>query len=245
MSSSKQMAPAKLSGRERAQLFLIATTTLPLREGGGIVFPRGFPGKGFRLDEWQFDRYRAAMERTLLGEDSKRRTKLVLSVYLLYGASMLFVVLFGAQLRSSAMFADYYGQWLPLAIVLLASAALILVPRFVRKKAYGFTGPIVAGAPSVGRFAFRRERILRIFACGTVNVRTLLIVSSLFVFVATSFLLFAVFGATRPTVFILLSLLCLLLISRRIYWLYVYWRFRLARGRGPAADEFDIFTLAS
>lgn len=49
------------------QYFLLGSK-IHFKEGGGVVFLDGFPGAGYQLEEWQFNRHRARLDRNMLGD---------------------------------------------------------------------------------------------------------------------------------------------------------------------------------
>ena len=73
---------------------------MPFKEGGGIVFPKGFPGRAYRLNEWQSDRCRACLDRTLLSVETRQHQRVVLFMLIVFLA-LVVAISFGAPLLNS------------------------------------------------------------------------------------------------------------------------------------------------
>jgi hypothetical protein len=235
--------PQKLSVAETRLQYLLLGTTVPLREGGGVVFPNGFPGLGYRLDEWQFDRYRAGLDRSLLSDAAKKRMRLAIGILVIYLALVVFIGYGGAWLRSVALLNSDLGNWLPVSVVLLLMTAALYALRLTNRPAMRFAEQF-KGAPRVSRFAYLRQRGLALLASGLLKP-TALHLRIAFHLGLISFLLFSDYvAANHPSLGIVVAAMLAYSTSRRLYICYVYWTFRLRLGRAPTPADLKPVSLS-
>jgi hypothetical protein len=235
--------PQKLSLAETRLQYILLGTTVPLMEGGGVVFPKGFPGKGYRLDDWQFDRYRAGLDQTMLSDAAKKRTRLAIGVLLLY-----FVLIFAAAqgtawLRETALYNSDLIALLPVPLFLIVVAGTLFALHVTNRPTMRFAEQF-QGSPRVGRFAFLRQRAIALFASGLVKpaVPHLRLAINL----AIVFFLFssAYIAENHPYGAIIVALLLVYSTFKRLYLCYVFWSFRLAHGRAPKPADLKPVSLS-
>lgn len=231
-------AAQQLSGQERALQKFLMGTTVTVKGGGGFVFPRGFFGIGYRLSEWQFDRYRAAVDQTMLSAEAAKRKKVMFGAVVIYFVVILAVSFSLPKMQADPALAPYVGLWTPIITVLLAAAALIAVSRLVRRRAMPFMQHL-EDAPRVGRFTFLRERALALLASGHVRLPVLYIRILLYCALVVVLLATNLFAEDRPALRIGVSLLLLLSTAQRMFFVLVYWSFRRRNGRAPRLDDLQ------
>lgn len=230
--------PTKLSPEEVALQRYLLGTTIPLKEGGGVVFPGGFFSVGYRLDEWQFDRYRAAVDQTMLSAETRKRKNLMIGILLVYLICVSAIAFAMPQLRESRAFAPYLSTLTPLFAAMLAAAATLMALRFLRGRALAFTRQF-EDAPRVSRFAFLNQRAIRMLASGGVKItavciRIVIYGGLCFVLLTTDY-----FANDFQTTRIFVAGLLLWSITKRLYFLFVYCSFRIIHGRAPATEDLE------
>lgn len=230
--------PTRLSSQEKSLQLMLLSMTVPFRDGGGMVFPLGFPFAGYQLDEWQFERYRSLLDRSLLSAEMKREGRIVLAVF----ATLIGVIIGGSVISFSFAFfeASSYGQnirqWFP--VLWFAPFVFFVVYSYVFARRYArVVQEQFPGARRTARSAFLRRRILGyIVAKSFKPVRSLVIV----VFALPLGALLLAAGLWIPILFYaLLGSLLLLIAVFQGSLLLVYWSFRRAQGRGPTAEDLQ------
>lgn len=209
---------------------MLLSMTVSFREGGGVVFPIGFPGSGYRLDEWEFERYRASLDQLLRrywATWGVRRIRLI--TFVLLALSPMIAAAFNFFLKQGYL-DEALRPWLQ-ALLLMPAAPTIANVFVLNYRSFKNFKHRFPSAPSVSRTAYLSRRIL-----GYVVARTIRPVHEAFLV-----LIFAVSGtwllriAPRET-FIALYVIAatLLLVALFKSWqLLVYWRFRQRHGRAP------------
>jgi hypothetical protein len=207
-------------------------TTVPLKDGGAAVFPNGFPGKGLRLDAWQFDRYRTELEKVMLGQTANRRSLLVRTTVLLAFLGLFLCSAAGTFLKTTPYFQSPLDHILPdLAALVVAFGALAVffglqaqAMRFMRQ---------FDGAPALGRFTYLRERVLGTVAAESGKPTALFLVALVPSALAGFFAYIGVTG-TGGLIGIAIFVLPLTLYGAwRLALLYVYLSFYRRHGHAP------------
>lgn len=227
-----------LSTQERALQRHLLSTTVALKGGGGVVFPRGFLGSGYQLDEWQFDRYRASVDQSMLSPAARTRKRIMAGAMLAYIGCLLGLVFVFPRLQADPVFAPYFGLWTPLLVVLIAVGGLIATLRLLRARAMPYVREL-EGVPRVSRFAFLRDRALAMFASGQVNPAALIIRIALYCGLVIFLLPADTFARDHLALRTVVGALLLLSAAKRSYFLYVYWSFRREHGHAPKLDDLQ------
>ncbi len=230
--------PTRLSSQEKSLQLMLLSMTVPFRDGGGMVFPLGFPFAGYQLDEWQFERYRSLLDRSLLSAEMKREGRIVLAVF----ATLVGVIIGGSVISFSFAFFEVssYGQnirqWFP--VLWFAPFVFFVVYSYVFARRYArVVQEQFPGARRTARSAFLRRRILGYIVAKSFRpVRSLVMV----VFALPLGALLLAAGLWIPILFYaLLGSLLLLIAVFQGSLLLVYWSFRRAHGRGPTAEDLQ------
>ena len=222
---------------------LLLDTTLPLREGGGIVFPKGFPGRGLHLDAWQFDRYRAELDQAVLDKGARKRGRAAVAVSLFCTLLLLILILGRDWVEETLASVEILGQVVvPLLIIALAGAFFIV--GVVQKRDFTFVRGYV-DAPKVGRFVFLYHRALRLLAAGAARPTPLIVGLSISVLAAVALIMGDYFAEHHPTLRIVLVGMLGYSSLRRLYMLGVLLHFRLTRGRAPGTGDLKPLSLST
>lgn len=236
--SEANTAPTPQPSQERALQKYLLDTTIAVKGGGGLVFPDGLFGTGYRLDEWQFDRYRAAVDQVMLSTEAAKLKWVMLGAIIAYFAIILALAFLLPEMRENAALAPYAGLLTPIFVVLLATAALLTVFRLVRRRAMPFKSLLV-DAPRVSRFRSLRARTLALLAAGHVKLPVLYIRIVLYCVLVVVLFTTDLFAEDRPVLRVCVSLLLLLSAARRGYFVFIYWSFRLRHGRAPRPEDLQ------
>jgi hypothetical protein len=226
----------KPSSQEKLLQYRLLGTTVPLKQGGGAVFPGGFPGKGYLLDDWQFDRYRAQLDRTTLSDEAGRRGRLLFVLLLLLVGGLVLAAFALPELKSNPRYAPYMDSWLPLALLFLVAFGGSRLLRSLVLPA-GPAASELDGAPRVSRFAFLGRRALGMLASGQVSVVACHLRAFVGGFACLLILPGALLADGTPVESILLLVVFFLWASRAAFFCFTYWRFRLGRGRAPTPAD--------
>ncbi len=230
--------PTRLSSQEKSLQLMLLSMTVPFRDGGGMVFPLGFPFAGYQLDEWQFERYRSLLDRSLLSAEMKREGRIVLAVF----ATLVGVIIGGSVISFSFAFFEVssYGQnirqWFP--VLWFAPFVFFVVYSYVFARRYArVVQEQFPGARRTARSAFLRRRILGYIVAKSFRpVRSLVMV----VFALPLGALLLAAGLWIPILFYaLLGSLLLLIAVFQGSLLLVFWSFQRAHGRGPTAEDLQ------
>jgi len=210
---------------------MLLSTTVPYREGGGLVFPNGFPGAGYRLEEWQFERYRAALDERVGSQGALNRVRT--ATFLLLGLAFLLSAAYNF-LSAQGRVDDALRPWLQPVLVLPAAPILyhIFLHYYRSWKHFGRHFP---DAPRVSRAAYLGRRML-----GYVVARPLRPLRETLLF-----LIFAGAGGwllrialREASIVLYLVAAWLLLVTLFKSWqLVVYLQFRRSRGRAPTIAD--------
>jgi len=228
----------RLSSQEKSLQLMLLSMTVPFRDGGGLVFPLGFPFAGYQLDEWQFERYRSLLDRSLLSPEMKREGRLVLAVFV----TLVCVIIGGSVASFSFSFFENspYGQnvrqWFP--VVWFAPFVFFVTYSYVFARRYAHAvQERFPGARRTARSAYLRRRLLGYMVAKSFKpLRALAMV--LFAVPLGALLLAA--GLWVPIVFYALFGLMLLLVGVfQGVLLLAYWSFRRRQGRGPTVEDLE------
>ncbi len=234
--SEEANKPPRLSSQEKSLQLMLLSMTVPFRDGGGLVFPLGFPFAGYQLDEWQFERYRSLLDRSLLGPEMKREGRLVLAVFVtlvcvIVGGN---VVSFTFSFFEDSPYGQTVRQLLPVAwfvpFVFIVTYSYVLARRYAHAVQERFPG-----ARRTARGAYLRRRLLGYMVAKSFKPLRALAIA---VFAVPLGALMLAAGLWVPVVFYALFGLMLLLIGAfQGVLLLVYWSFRRRQGRGPRAED--------
>lgn len=138
---------------------------LPISDGGGIVFPNGPFGRGFRLDEWAFIRYCGDQAEALRLEAEKSRTREAIAFFSALG-------LFIAILVSVDLLQEFdLKLWIDIAdmapaytVFMLGAFGMVLHRRFIRKNAS--LAADYRGAEPLAYFKYWTARVMLAAVCG-------------------------------------------------------------------------------
>jgi len=236
--STQSSEPSGPSDQERALQAYLLGTTVPLKDGGGVVFPNGLLGVGYRLDEWQLDRYRSAVDRSMLSPEALRRRKVMIGTLIAYLAVIVAVAFALPLLQRDPDFAPYLDVATPLLVMLVAAGATLTALRFLRSRSMRFTKQL-EGASKVGCFAYLRERSLALLISGAAAVPALAIRVVVYGGLAVFLLFSQTFAAEHPALRIVLGVILLFSAAKRAYLLFVYWSFRRRHGRAPTPEDLQ------
>lgn len=235
-----------LFSQERALQSFLLSSTIPLKEGGGLVFPLGILSKGYRLDEWQFLRYRAALEESFLSKRARVQTRIVI-------AAGAFLILFSAMLIGAAAFLlvdpksavqmfDIVFDNLVLIFVLAVAvpgAALLgamLYPFWQRRQRLRRDFPEV---PEVSRFAYLRRRQLGWAAAIGINPVVFVLIAAAWVALGLAWLLLGLLFDDFDLKRVLMGIfyISLGLFFGGLSW--VPWTYHRQHGRNPTAEDLE------
>lgn len=222
---------AALSPHERLLQTTLLSMTVPFREGGGLVFPLGFPGAGYRLEEWQFERYRAALDQRLRNQGRPGWVRL--ATFVLLALALLISVAFNF-FSKQGYFDEALRPWLQALLVMPAAPILCHIFLFNYRSLKHFEHHF-ADAPRVSRTAYLGRRVL-----GYVVARTMRPAQE-----AILVLILAGAGSWLLRValregFIALGVFAAVLLLAALFkaWqLLIYLRFHHRRGRAPTRAD--------
>ena len=226
------------SAQVNALRYQMLRTTIPLKEGGGVVFPHGFPGRGYRLDEWQFDRYRGRLDQSMLSDAARMRRRLAIAV-LLVVCLALFAGSFGLPLlKDIPAVAPYLGTWVQLILLIVT---VLAVSRVLYSVVHQPTRLLeeIEDAPQVSPFAFLTRRAQGALVSGQVSILAAHINCLMGGLFGAFFLFVAVADISASSESLVLALLASLWTAHPILLCYAYWRFRLRHGRKPTAGDLE------
>jgi len=230
------------------QYFLLGST-IPFKEGGGVVFPHGFPGVGYRLEDWQFERYRARLDRTMLGEAARKRWR-ILFFSLIVLAIAVFAISLGAPFISNhpavAPLLDRWGisfdPW-PLFMILIISAVVFRrIQRTLVMRQPEQSQPF-EGAPQVSRFAYLPRRVLGMIASGQISQTAQHLKLLLGGGLSLVLFLLGLSGSEFRGENFFLAAILLIYALRPSCFCWVYWQFRLRHGRAPTPIDLKPVSL--
>lgn len=224
------------SPQEKLLQIMLLSMTVPFREGGGLVFPIGFPRGGYRLDEWQFERYCASLDQRLRSHLATWRAGRIRFATLLLLAFALVAAVAFNFFSSQGHLDEALRPWLQVLLVLPAVPTLLSIFVFNYRSREDFARSF-PDAPSIPRTAHLSRRML-----GYVAARSIRPVPE-----AILVLIFAVAGswliriALRENFFALhLFAAALLLMALFKAWqLLVYWQFHRRHRRAPMIADFS------
>lgn len=207
--------------------------TVPFRDGGGLIFPLGFPGAGYRLEEWQFERYRAALDQRLRSQWEphrvRRATLILVILALLISAPFNF-------LSAQGLIDESLRSWIQILVVMPAAPILCHTFLFYYRSWNHFERHF-SNAPRVSRAAYIGRRVLGYVVARSMRpAREAILV--LILAGAGAWLLRV--ALREPFIFLYLVAAALLLAALFKAWqLLVYWRFRRAHGRAPMPSDLS------
>lgn len=219
-----------LSPQEKLLQIMLLSMTVPFREGGGLVFPIGFPGGGYRLDEWQFERYCASLDQRLRSHLATWRAGRIRFATLLLLAFALVAAVAFNFFSSQGHLDEALRPWLQVLLLIPAVPTLASIFVFNYRSLQDFDR-CFPDAPSVSRTAHLSRRVLAYVAARSIRPFPEAIL--VLIFAVSGSWLFSI--ALRET-FISLHLFAaaLLLVALFKAWqLLVYWRFHRRQRRAP------------
>lgn len=233
--SDTMRQPGKLSAQERLLRIMLLSFMVPLRDGGGLVFPIGFPGAGYRLDVWQLDKFRALLDRRLLSPETKQEMRRIRVALLV----MIGLVACGNAVSfyffHDNIFGDYARQWFP--VLWIAPFALLGIHSYLfNYKNYTAFKKHFDRAPRVSRSAYLHRRFLGYqvaVSFNPLNASLLALVAAL----SSVLLLQTVLSRVVPF-FAIVGFLLLFIAVFNSCLLVIYWQFRRIHRRGP--NEADL-----
>lgn len=220
-----------LSPQEKLLQTMLLSITVAFREGGGLVFPIGFPGAGYRLEEWQFERYRASLDQRLRNHWGAGRVRL--ATFGLLALVLLISVAFNFFSKQGYL-DETLRPWLQVLLVIPVAPILAHIFVFNYRNLRDFEHHF-SDAPRVSRAAYLGRRMLGYVVARSMRpVREMILV-----------LIFAVSGswllriALRETFIALYVFAAMLLLAAlfKAWQLLVYWRFRHRNGRAPTLSD--------
>ncbi len=223
---------------------VLCGTTIPLRESGGIVFPNGFPGIGYHLPEWRFERYRAGLETCILGPEGKRRS--IVSMLLIWFAivAITFICFTYGSFGVDDLLAGNSSAWLPIAAIAAVAVATFTILQLMQNSAMRFAEPF-DDVPRVGRFRFLNERALRVLASGLVKPQAPHIRTLYYLLIVVGCYVLSLRGLGPNLLLWILILVCSLLLVRQLQLVFIYWHFRLRNGRPPGPQDLKPLSLSA
>lgn len=240
--TGKTQRAAGLFSRERAQQTFLYSATLPLKQGGGLVFPLGLLGTGYRLDEWQFDRFRANLDQSFLGGRAELQRQAAIAALVFVGLTLCAVlVAVILLLRDPEAFIRVFGPLIeePILLMLVITAPLAVLfgimayPIFRQRARFLDQFP---GAPRVSRFAHLQRRLLG-WAVGTgINPSVLFFIAIAWVLLAVLWLLLAAIAGDLQAMRLAVGIGYLLMGLGFGSMSWAPWWFRRRHGR-PATSE--------
>jgi hypothetical protein len=224
--------------REKVLQTLLLSTTVPFREGGGAVFPDGYPLTGYRLDQSQFERYHAECGNAVTRDAVARLVRDMRWIFLL---SMLGRLLSFAAMNFLAMSPYFHSDLdslLPtlaaIMVAVLAITSIVLINNRIMVFSRRFKS-----APKVNRHAYLRERLLGALVARS-NGPLFLHASVIVALGFTAVLAHTGIISPRPELFTVLFVVPMALWAAwRVNLLITYWRFRLAHGRAPQLADLQ------
>lgn len=236
--SGEANKPTRLSSQEKSLQLMLLSMTVPFRDGGGLVFPLGFPFAGYQLDEWQFERYRSLLDRNLLSAEMRREGRLVLAVFVTLVCVIIGgnVVSFTFSFFEDSPYSQTVRQWLPVMwfvpFVFIVTYSYVFARRYARAVQQQFPG-----ARRITRSAYLRRRLLGYMVAKSFKPLRALAIA---VFAVPLGALLLAAGLWVPIVFYaLLGLMLLLVGAFQSLLLLVYWSFRRRQGRSPTAEDLQ------
>lgn len=201
-----------------------------------MVFPNGFPGPGYRLDEWQFERYRARLDRGTLGK-AARPFRYVGVFVMAVGLLAIVTASYGAPLLEPLGVS--FDSWDLIRLLVISVAVAWTLQRVMRwQLPQEARSQIFDDCPKVSRFAFLPRRVLGMIASRQVSMRgqhlRLLIAGGLGLLLLTLCITGNQFGSEN----FFLAAILLIWATRPAFFCWVYWHFRLTHGRAPTSEDF-------
>lgn len=245
MSGTAEQENSRLSQERALQSFLLSST-IPLKEGGGLVFPMGLFGSGYRLDEWQFLRYHAALEGSFLGKRANAQRRIVVAATAVL--VVLCVALIGAAVfllidpeAAVGMLDVVFDNIFTITVAALGIPAAILLgavfyPLWQRQQRLKYDFP---QAPKVSRFAHLRRHQLGWAAAQRFGPVMFFLIGVAWMVLGFAWLLLGLLFGNIDLVHGLQggSYLVLGVIFTGISW--VPWTFRLRHGRNPTTEDLE------
>jgi hypothetical protein len=224
--------------REKVLQTLLLSTTVPFKEGGGAVLPKGYPLTGYRLDELQFRRYHDACGSAVTREAV---AKLATGIRWIFLLTILGLLLSFAAMNFLAkrpyFHSDLDSLFPTLAAIMVAALAIAGIVR-LNSRIMEFAR-LFKTAPKVSRHAYLGERLLGALVARD-NGPLFLHASVIVAFGFTAFLAHTGIMSPRPVLFTVLFVVPMALWATwRVTLLITYWRFRLAHGRAPQLSDLQ------
>lgn len=235
-SSELNAASAKPDRRQKALQTVLLGTTVPFKQGGGAVFPNGYPGLGYRLDGEQFQRYRIELETALSSENLNWLVRGMRRIYLL---SMLGLLLsFAAMnfLEKAPYFHNELDSLIPTVAVVLVVVLAVTVLVHLNNRVMGFARGFKR-APKVSRHAYLRQRLLGALIARNNGPWFLHLSAIVPLALATWFSQVGEISLQTLLAFAIVVLPLVLYAVWRLALLLTYWRCRLAHGRAPRPED--------
>ena len=204
---------------------------LSCRQGGGVVFPSGLLGTGFRVDQQTFERYGADLAENPTSV-SPLKSKLVTAGYFAVALAFVFgMVLSGESIAVPPLY------WADLVFLVAVSAYTLHKVLAVHRGArdfllrYSAVGIVRPGA-------FLRRRLLGLIAAGVHNIWRSLFSASIFLFIGLGQSRFWEIE-TAPWSWTLLSFGVMAIGFVALCFVLAHIGFRLLHGRPPSTDDLE------
>jgi len=243
--SDKAAARPDPSVQEKLLQYRLLGSTIPFKDGGGVVFPDGFPGIGYQLEEWQFERYRARLNRTVLGDAARQRRRMIYALFILFAVAVL-AFSFGAPFISNhpaiAPTLNRWGVqldgWQPLGLIIIAAFVFKTIKRTLEQHD-GEQRPQFEDQPKVNRFAYLSRRVLGMIASGQVSVKVQHLRMILGGGIGLLTLALGLSDATFRGENFLLAAILLIYAARPLYFCWTYWSFRMKHRHAPTPADLQ------
>lgn len=235
-----------LFSQERQLQNFLLSSTIPLMEGGGLVFPLGILSKGYRLDESQFLCYRAALAESFLSDRTKTHMRIVVATgafLILVLISLLAMAVFllanpEAAVEMFDIVFDNVAMIVISAIAVPGAAMLVALfyPFWQRRQQLRRDFP---EAPQVSRFAHLRRRQLGMAAAVGFNPVVFMLIAAAWVALGLAWL---ILGLLFDDFDLMRVLMGVFYISLGLYFgglSWVPWSFRRRLGRKPTAEDLE------
>lgn len=232
---SKQETAISTSQQRLLRIKLLSFM-VPFRNGGGLVFPIGFPGAGYRLDEWQFDNCRAMLDQRLLSTETRREMRLVRVAFFVLVGLVACGNVVSFYFFKDNIYGDYARQWFP--VLWIAPFALLGIYIYAfNYRSYKHFKQHFADAPRVTRNAYLRRRLLGYIVAvsfNPINASLLVLIAAL-----SCFLLLTVGLLGAVAFFAILGFLLLFIAVFNSCLLVVYWQFHSAQRHRPTQADLQ------
>lgn len=229
---------ARADHREKVLQSILLGTTVPFKQGGGAVFPDGYPMVGYRLDREQFARYTAECRNAITEDFVARLVRKLRWIVLLTMLGLLLSFAAMNFLAKRPYFHSSLDMLIPtVAVVLVAVLAIASIVR-LNNQGMAFSRSYKS-APKVSRHAYLGRRLLGALVARN-NGTLFLHASAILTLGFTAFLAHTGITSPRPVLFTVLFVVPMAhWAAWRVTLLITYWHFRRARGRAPQLADLQ------